>query len=120
MLLLRTSSELQGATLALSMHQAVKQGQVSSAQGAARLLAFLQQREAEQQMLSEACSSGVVGEMQTGQASQRPWEAQPSSSIWGAELAAAAPGSNALWSQHSGGSSPWPPWAAPGATTGPA
>ena len=104
----------------MSMQQAVKQGQVSSAQGAARLLAFLQQREAEQQMLSEACSSGIVPDMHTGQASQLPWEAQPSSSIWGPELAAAAPGNTVLWSQHSGGSSPWPPWAAPGATTGPA
>ncbi len=103
----------------MSMQQAVKQGQVSSAQGAARLLAFLQQREAEQQMLSEACSSGIVGDMHTGQASQLPWEAQPSGPIWGPELGAGPPGTNALWSQHSGGSSPWPPWAAPGATTGP-
>lgn len=111
---------LQGATLAMSMQQAVKQGQVSSAQGAARLLAFLQQREAEQQMLSEACNFGIVGDMPTGQTDQVSWDAQPSDSIWGSELAAATPGNNALWSQHSGGSLPWPPWIAPGATTGPA
>ena len=109
---------LQGAMLAMSMQQAVKQGQVSSAQGAARLLAFLQQREAEQQMLSEACNSGIVGDMHTGHTNQVSWEAQPSSSIWGSEMAAATPGNYALWSQHSGGSSPWPPWNAPGATTG--
>ena len=102
------------------MQQAVKQGQVSSAQGAARLLAFLQQREAEQQMLSEACSSGIVGDMHAGQASQPTWEAQLSGSMWGSEAAAVAPGSSTLWSQHSGGSSPWPPWVTPGATAGPA
>ena len=57
---------VQGATLALSMQQAVKRGQMSSAQGSARLLSFLQQKEAEQQMLSEACSSSIVGTMQAG------------------------------------------------------
>lgn len=111
------------------MQQAVEQGRISSGEAAARLLAFLQQKEAEQRMLSEACSSTPVAAShaeQAGQAEQSgqaapSWEAQPLGSIWGAE--AAGNGANAsqhsLWSQPAANGMTWPPWGAPGTTTGP-
>ena len=95
---------LQGSALALAMQQAVKQGRLSSAEGAAHLLAFLQQREAKQHMPGQPCSSTMGDAVHSGQQNHSvpAWEAQPAGSMWASEAAVAPATCPSLWPQEAG------------------